>query len=74
MHLQKSNVIHAFPSPLKSKISFNLLHLSKGPEKYKSKDGNILLQVDLNFEMSGNAIDDFWNVFSLNNLAREKTF
>ena len=70
---KKSNSIYAFPSSQKSKTLFNVLYLSKGLEKYKNKDDNILLLVDLNFEMSENAINDFWNVLSLISVTWEKT-
>ena len=60
---QKSNGTNALPFPQKSAISFNWLYFSKGLEKYKSKDDNILFLEDMNFEISENAIND-WNVLS----------
>ena len=48
-------------------------HLSKGLDIYMNKYDNILFLGDFNSEMSENYLNDFFNVYNLQNIVKEPT-
>ena len=72
INLRKKNwLICASYNPHKSNISKHLHHLSKGLDNYIGTYDNILLLGDFNSEFSEPCLNDFCDIYNLNNLVKE---